>query len=121
MEQIDLLTVFVSAIVALILSFIWHSLFSFSKKMEKKEYLRIYPLFFLLLLVIAYFLALIEIYLVVTSFWDGIIAGIIVWFGFVATTGFSSVLWKRNKMRNFLIDSGAWCLIFMMMGGVLAG
>ncbi len=130
MEQIDLLTVFVAALVAMILSSLWYSQYAFGlvwrritglDKKTIKQHMKTMPLFFLLLVIISYFLSLIEIYLGVTSFWDGIIAGVVVWFGFVFTTGFSTVLWGRKNLHLFMIDSGSWCLVFMAMGGILAG
>ncbi len=130
MEQIDLLTVIVAAFVGFVISLLWHSQYVFGPvwfkltgldKKNIKHYVATLPLFFILVLIVAYFLALIEIYLGVTSFWDGIIAGVVVWFGFVFTPGLSSVLWGRKKMQLFMIDVGCWCLIFVAMGGILAG
>jgi hypothetical protein len=127
MIEVDILSVIIATVVYMIISFIWFSPFIFGKiwkkvvpDIGKGAKLIAYFSSLLIALVVAYFLAIIEGYLGVTSFWDGVVAGFIVWLGFVATTSVSSAIWS-NKWKVFFIEQGCWLINFIIMGGIIAG
>ena len=57
----------------------------------------------------------------VTSFWDGVIAGGIIWVGFVLPTQASLLIWEKRSWKLFLLDNGNWLIGLIVMGGILAG
>lgn len=130
MFHIDFLTVLVAAIVYLIVKALWYSPYLFGKTWQQLKGIKSqdmrnkhigHLLNFLVGLVLSYFLSLIEIYIGATSFWDGIVAGFVLWFGFVFTTQISTVIWVKNTFKAFLIRNGFLLLIFMVMGAILVG
>ena len=128
MVHIDFLTVIVAAVVYMIIASLWYSSYLFgniwTKLQGKKNIRKRFPAFlfnFLAALVLSYFLSLVEIYLGTTSFWDGVIAGFIVYFGFIFTTQIISVIWEKNSFKIFLIDNLFFMLSLMVMGGILVG
>lgn len=130
MLHVDFLTVFIAAIVYMVISLAWYSPFLFGNmwlrlsKLESKD-VRNKPLAifcnFIIALILSYFISLIEIFLDVTSFWDGVIAGFIIYLGFVFTTQFTKVIWVKKTFKLFLLDNLCWLLSIMVMGGILAG
>jgi hypothetical protein len=130
MVHIDLLTILITAIVYMILKALWYSPFLFGKTWSKLRAVKIkdirsryvtYPLNFIVALILSYFLSLIEIYLGATSFWDGVVAGFVLWFGFVFTTQVTSIIWVKSSYKLFLIRNGFFLLAFMVMGAILVG
>lgn len=51
---------------------------------------------------------------------EGMKVGICAWFGFVATTMFSGVLWCKKPLKAFFIDAGFMLVIMGIMGSVFA-
>ena len=130
MVYVDLLTVFIAAIIFVILSGFWYSSFLFGDiwlrlKNIKKRDVKGKALFFLgrllIALVIGYFLAFFEGYLGVSSFWDGVIAGFLIWVGFILTVQITNFLWVPQGFKLFLIDTSFWLVSLLIMGGVIAG
>jgi hypothetical protein len=132
MVHIDFLTVIIAAIIYMIIKSLWYSPFLFGTVLHKlsgiknadmrNKYL-CYPLNFVVALILSYFISLIEIYIGATSFWDGIVAGFVLWLGFVFTTQITSIIWVKNTSRTkiFLIRNGFLLLTFMVMGAILVG
>ncbi|MBN1915049.1 MAG: DUF1761 domain-containing protein [Parachlamydiales bacterium] len=130
MISLDYLTIIVAAIVNVILGFLWYSPYVFGRlwlqlihRHEKEMKITFFSLLggIIISLFLSFFLALVEAYMGVTSFWDGVVAGFIVWFGFVLPTQFSIVLWEKRPIKLFFIDNGIWLLGMLVMGGILAG
>lgn len=75
---------------------------------------------FFVCLVIAYVLAL----FITVSQADEVIEGIAVavwaWFGFIATTHLSAVLWGFKPFKVYLINAAFLLLGFILMGGIIA-
>ncbi len=124
--QIDLLTVFIAALLNMLIGFFWYSKWLFGpswlKLQEiKKESLSNESVFYELIvsLIIAYFLALFQGYLGITTVTDGMFVGFLFWLGFVATTQISQVLWAKRPFQLFLLDTGYKLLSFLVMSGVI--
>ena len=123
--QIDLFTVFVAAVLNMVIGFFWYSKWLFGPTWEKLQKMkmeanRLSWLFALVSsLFIAYFLAFFQAYLGVTTVSDGMFVGFCLWLGFVATTQISSVLWCKGSFRLFLLDTGYKLLSFLVMSGVI--
>lgn len=124
--QVDWLTVVVAAILNMVIGFFWYSKWLFGPtwmhlhkiqacKMERATL--VYAA--IVSLVIAYFLALAEGYLGVTTVTDGMFVGFCAWLGFVATTQISSVIWCKAPFQLFLLDTGCKLLSFLVMSGVI--
>ena len=50
----------------------------------------------------------------------GVLIGFFVWFGFVATVNFSTVLFSKKPFELFAIESG-YQLVYLLMAGALIG
>ena len=130
MVHIDFLTVLVAAIVYFIIKTLWYSSYLFGnlwfrlrglkKEDVRKKYIG-YPLNFIIAYIIGHFISLFEIYVGATSFWDGVVAGFILWLGFVFITQISEVIWVKRSYKVFLIRNGFFLLAFMVMGAILVG
>ena len=75
---------------------------------------------FILILISAYILASIEILMKVTSFWDGVFLGFLIWFGFVLPVSYFSFL-NTKKLNHFFINNSFYLLALMVLAGLLAG
>jgi hypothetical protein len=129
MVEVDFLSILLAVIAYMVVGSIWYSSYAFGKirdkfsgiKKHKKQGFIFYIGSFFSALVMAYFIGFIESYLSVTSFWDGVIAGLILCIGFVIPSNFINFLWKDKSFKLFCLDSSYWLLIFIAMGGILAG
>ena len=126
--QIDLFSVFIAAIAYIVIGLVWYSNYLFGpqwlklsggKEADAKKDQLLFVWSGLVALVIAYFLAFFEAYLGVTTVSDGMFVGFCIWLGFVATTQISTVIWGRQPMALFLINTGAKLLSFLVMGGII--
>lgn len=126
MKNIDLLTVLFAAIIYLVMYIVWYSNFLFGKfykeraKDIKKNIIN-YFYVFIFIFILCYVLALFEVIFGITTFWDGIFFGFLIWFGFIGThTLFSVISFKRN-FKLYFIDNVLYLLGLMIVGGILAG
>ncbi|PIS01171.1 MAG: hypothetical protein COT84_03685 [Chlamydiae bacterium CG10_big_fil_rev_8_21_14_0_10_35_9] len=125
--QIDLLSVFIAAIVYMLIGWLWYSPWFFGKtwlklshiKSDKNKMGLAFFLGFINAVFISFFLALLLGFLRVNTALDGFFVGFGVWLGFVVTTQFSSVIWAKQSFRLFLINIGCWFFSFIFMGGIL--
>lgn len=125
--QVDLLTVVIAAVLNMIIGFFWYSKWLFGPEwmkehkghVEGKHMKSAMAYAFVASLVIAYFLALFEGYVGVTTVTDGMFVGFCAWLGFVATTQISSVIWCRHSFKGFLIDTSGKLVSFLVMSGVI--
>ena len=56
----------------------------------------------------------------IESIGSGVLLGISVWFGFVATNGFGGVLWEKRSVQWFVLTTGYELVAYGLTGGVLA-
>lgn len=125
--QIDLLSVFIAAIVYMIIGWFWYSSWFFGKtwlnltqiKPDKKRMGLASLLSFINAIFLSFFLALLLGFLRVNTALDGFFVGFGVWLGFIVTTQFSGVVWERKPFKLFLIHVGGWFFSFTIMGGIL--
>lgn len=124
--QIDYLTVFIAALLNMIIGFFWYSKWLFGpawmklskiKKMQPSTLLMFYG--FIISLIIAYFLAFFEAVLGITTVTDGMFVGFLLWLGFVLTTQINQVVWGKTPFRLFFLDTGFKLLSFLVMSGVI--
>ncbi|EKE22159.1 MAG: hypothetical protein ACD_7C00035G0002, partial [uncultured bacterium] len=110
----------------LVMHLFWHSQYFFGKfypkqTKEKGKIICSIILTFISTFVTAYVIALFEVLLGVSSFWDGVFLGFMIWIGFVATHSvFSALAVKRNR-NLYLIDNILYFLGLVVVAGVLAG
>lgn len=128
MIHIDFLTVFVAAVIYMMIKVLWYSPYLFGKiwlTLKEKKELRspyiAYPLNFLAALILSYFISLIEIYVGASSFWDGVFVGFILWLGFVFPIQLTQIIWIKDEIKLFLIKNGFLLLAFLVMGAILVG
>ncbi len=114
--------VLVCAIVNMLIGMFWYSPMAFGDVWAKAgsfpiDQLAPTPWHFLgaaiVSLVIAWALAQVLVRAEVKGIGEGIVLGLIIWFGFIATTHFSSVIWAGKPFPIFLIDTG--CLLAYMV------
>ncbi|MBS0625217.1 MAG: DUF1761 domain-containing protein [Verrucomicrobia bacterium] len=126
--QVELLTVFIAAILYMLIGMVWYSKYLFGplwhkltgvKESEMKKNKKNLLWGFINALVIAYFLTFFEIHLGVTTVTDGMYVAFCAWLGFVATTQIGAVIWHRMSFQLFLVNTGAKLLAFLVMGGVI--
>ncbi len=124
--QVDLLTVFIAAVLNMIIGFFWYSKWLFGPvwmqlgKIKPEKFSKAGLLYgFFVSFVIAYFLAFFEAYLGVTTVTDGMFVGFCFWLGFVFTTQISAVIWEKSPFQLFLLHTGCKLLSFLAMSGVI--
>jgi hypothetical protein len=127
--QVDLLTVLIAALLSMVIGFFWYSKWLFGPTWMKENRIRedeehhrsrmsiVYA--FLVALVTAYFLAMLEGCMGVTTVTDGMFIGFITWLGFVVTTQLSTVIWGKTTFRGFVVDTCYKLLSFLVMSGVI--
>lgn len=127
MKNIDIFTVLFASVIYLIMFIVWYSKFLFGKIYEelsnkeiKKSFFR-YLYVFIFTFIISYVLALLEVLLGVSTFWDGVFLGFMVWLGFVVSHSVFSIINSKNNIKLFLIDNALYLLALLIMGGILAG
>ena len=127
MNDIDFLTVFFASIIYFVMYIVWYSKFLFGKfyngliKKQPKNAFFYYVLIFIFVFIISYIIALFEILLGITTFWDGVFLGLLVWFGFVATHSLFSVISFKRSLKLCIIDNILYLLGLMIISGILAG
>ena len=55
-----------------------------------------------------------------TTFIDGALYGVLLWFGFIATTLFNYVLYEKQPIALYLINSLHYLVVLIISGGILA-
>ncbi|MBN2479929.1 MAG: DUF1761 domain-containing protein [Parachlamydiales bacterium] len=131
MKEIDFYTVLFASVVYFIMYVLWHSNFLFKKiyeddkkekkVKEKKRKYHYYILVLILIFITSYVLASLEIFMKVTSFWDGVILGLFVWIGFVFPHSFFMSSKGKKNYKLFFLDNILYLLGLIIVGGILAG
>ncbi len=123
--DVDFFTVFIAAILQWILVLFWYSPL-FNRRLSSKHSFDSYKTFrfqvssFFIGLVLAFFLAIIEGFVGVMSTSDGILVGVFMAFGFIATTQMAPVFRNALSWKTYCFDMGFWFVSFIVMGGILA-
>jgi hypothetical protein len=55
------------------------------------------------------------------TFWNGVISGAFLWFGFILTTMTVNFCFSGRDRRVLLIDLGNWLLVMVVIGAVVGG
>jgi hypothetical protein len=136
MHNLNWPAILVAAISTMVVGFLWYSPLLFAKpwmremgydpndkaKMEemKKTAGPAYGGSFLASLVSAFVLALFLHWLRAESLHTGLMVGFHVWLGFVATVQLTGVLFMKQSMRLFAINTGYQLVCYLTMGAILA-
>lgn len=135
LHHLNWLAVFVAAIAAMVLGFLWYSPLLFAKawiremgydmndkaKMEemRKSAGPAYAGSFVASLVSAFTLALILHGLRAENLHFGLMAGFHIWLGFVATVQFTGALFAKQSMKLFAINTGYQLVCYLAMSTIL--
>jgi Protein of unknown function (DUF1761) len=132
--NVNILAVFVAAIVALVLGAFWYSPLLFARQwmqaqgytpekveaMKKQRLTRGYLVSLLCYVVMAYVLALLASYTNATSVVQGLWLGFLAWLGFAATIGLTANVFSEKPIAAWVIDAGYQLAYLLIMGAVLA-
>jgi hypothetical protein len=128
--RIDWVVVLIAAVLNMLVGFLWYSKWLFANEWMKHHKITENDLKkmgascmlwgFIVSLVIAYFIALFEGKLGIANVTDGMFFGFCIWLGFVATTQISGVIWNKQPLKMFLIDTSCKLVSLLVMGGVIA-
>jgi hypothetical protein len=134
-HHINLLGVLVAAVSTMVIGFLWYSPLLFAKpwvremgydmndkaKMEemKKSAGPAYAGSFVASLVSAFMLALFLHWTRTENWQFGVLIGFHVWLGFVATVQLTGVLFMKQSMRLFAINTGYQLVCYVIMGAIL--
>ena len=132
--NINYLAVLVAAIVGFFVGYLWYSNALFGKmwrdlmgfdekKMKqamKKGMGKTMTIGFLSTLLMSYILAHFISYVQAQTAIDGILAGLWIWIGFVATIMIGMVMYEGKPMKLYCINSLYWLVTLCVMGAILA-
>ncbi|MEK6935014.1 MAG: DUF1761 domain-containing protein [Nanoarchaeota archaeon] len=129
---VNLLAVLVAGIAYFIIGGLWYSLLfgkvwmnlmGFTKKdIEKAKQggmAKKYVINFISALVPGYMLAYILDFLKVSTVGNGVMIGVMVWLGFIATTTLGVVLWEGKPFKLYLLNNGYHLVSLVVMGAIL--
>jgi hypothetical protein len=135
-HNINLLAVLVAAISTMVVGFLWYSPLLFAKawmremgydpndkgKMQEMQMSAgtAYAGSFVASLISAFVLALFLHWLRAESLQFGLHVGFHVWLGFVATVQLTGVLFMKQGMKLFAINTGYQLVCYLVMGAILA-
>jgi hypothetical protein len=133
MVDVNLLAVFVAAIVGMIIGFLWYSPFLFGKMwmklmgftmekmsdMKKKGMTKVYVLNFIFTVVMAYVLAHFLLLMLVADVGGAIELSFWLWIGFIVPLLVGNVLWENKSWKLFALNAGYWLASMIGMAIVL--
>ena len=130
---VNYLAVLVAAVVSFILGAIWHGpLFGKTwaaakgltpEQIEagKKDMPRYMVIIFLLLIVVAWALAVLAEYTHLATWMQGLKLGLICWIGFAVTVSFAeAAMTSGRKYTTFYIGAGSWLITFVVSGIIVS-
>ena len=132
--NVNILAVFVAALVTFVLGAFWYSPLLFAKQwmqaqgytpekletMKKQGITRGYLVSLLCYLVMAYVVALLASYTNSTSVAQGLWLGFLAWLGFAATIGLTANMFSDKPIAAWVIDAGYQLAYLLIMGAVLS-
>lgn len=98
----------------------WLALSGVSEEQARKGAAGAFVAALILSIVVAFFLAIVVGLMGATTVVDGAIAGFLVWLGFLATAGASSVMFERRPAAQYGINTGYQAVHLVVMGIILA-
>ncbi len=130
-DQLDVnyWAVLVSGIVAMVIGAVWYNAFAkpwmkgagLTKKDAEQADPSTYFVSFLAFLLAFYVLAHVAALAEVTNVTEGILAGLWMWLGFVATVTGINYLYQQKSLQFYAIDTGYILLVFLVAGGIIGG
>ncbi|CAF24561.1 DUF1761 domain-containing protein [Candidatus Protochlamydia amoebophila] len=129
--SINYTTIFFAAMAYFILGTIWYSPAMFGQRSKRYEGVINPPikqtslaLAYIGELLISFFIAYtLAVFIQITQakdFLEKIVVVIWIWFGFVATTHFSPVLWDRKTLKSFFVHAGFMLFGFLLIGSLIS-
>jgi hypothetical protein len=132
--NVNILAVFVAALVTFVLGAFWYSPLLFAKRwmqaqgytpekletMKRQGTTRAYLVSLLCYLVMAYVVALLASYTNSTSVAQGLWLGLLAWLGFAATIGLIANMFSDKPIAAWVIDAGYQLAYLLIMGAVLS-
>ncbi len=127
MFQVNVLAVVAAGVVAWLVGALWYSSLLFGKQWMKLANLKdvkpnplIYLIGLLVYVLIAYVLAHVIIAFNASTLIDGLVGGLWMWLGFVATLSLGSVLYEQKPVMLYVLNNAYNLISFLVMGGILA-
>ena len=124
MTSISIPTVFFTSVIYMILYLAWYSKFLFGRffknHAKKKSFLNYLTVYFCVLF-FCYVLSLFEVNFSITSFWDGVFFGFMIWAGIFVTHAIINGITHKIDKRVVLIDNFLYLIGTMLCCGILAG
>lgn len=128
MKNVDLLTVFFASAIYMVMYIFWYSNILFGKIYEKilkapkkKPPFYHYFLLFIFIFLTSYIIALFEVLMGVTTFFDGIFLGFVIWLGLITTHSIFLVLSFKRSFKLYVLDNLLYLLALMIVSAILAG
>jgi hypothetical protein len=126
--SVDLIPVFVGAVLAYIAAFAWYSNSLFGREWRKlnnrKKPAKMSqwdPLIgFIPFVIMAYVLGIFVNYFQAATIVDGIATAFVAWLGFTGAVSFGNVVWSKEPLELWVIDNASNLLSLAIMGAVLA-
>ena len=135
MHHLNLLAIFVAAISTMVVGFVWYSPILFAKPWMREmgydpnDKARVQEMqksagpaylgSFVASLVSAFVLALFLHEMHAQDLYYGLLVGFHVWLGFVATVQLTGVLFMKQSMKLFAINTGYQLVCYLVMGAII--
>lgn len=130
--DLNLWAVLVAAVASVILGSVWYSppVFGMAwmkwsglseKDMQKEGMWKRYVVLFIGQLVMSFILANLVATIQAIGAVEGVLLGIMVWLGFVATITLGSVLWENKPIKLYFLNNAYNIIQFALMGAILGG
>ncbi len=132
--DVNALAVLVAAVIQFAIGSLWYSNILFGKawmrylgidkkklnSAQKKSMTGSYILVFVGALVLNFVLAYIVKYMTASTFEQGMVAGLMVWIGFILTSMLGMTLWEGKSYKLYLINVFYYLVSLLITGGLLA-
>ncbi len=120
-QYIDFFSVVIASVFGFSIFLLWSSLPIFGKFLKKISWKNAIGVFCLLIFS-STILALAEQFFYVTSFWDGIVLGILLYIGILLPFSLLAKISRKDFFwKHFCVEQIAFFLILSLMSGILAG
>ena len=134
--ELNYLAILVSAVVGMILGALWYSPLLFGKAwmkltgmteeqakadMKDRGAAKMYLVAFLAVLLMAYVMAYLMNMMDGNDVVTGLQAGFWIWLGFIATTMINPVLWQKQPLKLYFMNTAHYLVALLVMGAILGG